>query len=168
MILGGLAALHEITGDRGYLEQGESIAGAALRELTSPPSASPPGILVEPDEATAAARGDQTQFKGIFVRYLYEFYQHSPRPAYREVHPGQRPLPVGQRQELQRPVRAALGRPFDQADASRQSSRWTPSTPPSPSPPARPDLTMARGRSACPAVVMVCSRTRCRAAASLR
>ena len=45
VILGGLAALSEITGDRGYLTQGEAIAAAALRGLlpaaSSPNPASP-------------------------------------------------------------------------------------------------------------------------------
>ena len=122
VILGGLAALHEITGDRGYLEQGGSIADAALSQLVSPPSASPPGILAEPDEATAAPRGDHTQFKGIFVRYLCDFYQQSPRPAYRAfILANARSLwdnarnPGGQ-------FGLRWGGPFDQADASRQSS----------------------------------------------
>jgi len=42
VILGGLAALFEITGDRAYLTQGESIASAALSQLTTQ------GILAEP------------------------------------------------------------------------------------------------------------------------
>ena len=36
VILGGLAALFEITGDRAYLQQGESIADAALSALLPP------------------------------------------------------------------------------------------------------------------------------------
>ena len=50
-----------------------------------------PGILVEPCEAPASAPatagtdcdGDQSQFKGIFVRYLYAFWLQSRQPAYR-------------------------------------------------------------------------------------
>lgn len=52
VILGELAGLHEISGDAGYIALGESIADAALRDLTSPPEASPPGILIEPGEAS--------------------------------------------------------------------------------------------------------------------
>jgi predicted alpha-1,6-mannanase (GH76 family) len=77
VILGGLAALSEITGDRGYLTQGEAIAAAALRRLA------PGGILAEPCESGAACDEDQAQFKGIFVRYLYDFWRHSRRPGYR-------------------------------------------------------------------------------------
>lgn len=51
VILGWLAALHEINGDAGYVALGESIGDAALRDLTNPPEASPPGILIEPGEA---------------------------------------------------------------------------------------------------------------------
>src|SRR5262249_6176187 len=59
VILGGLAAMYEITGDGAYLEQGDTIAGAALRELTSPP-----GILTEPHEQTTSRRDrDRPQFK---------------------------------------------------------------------------------------------------------
>ena len=50
VILGGLAALYEITGDRAYLERGESIADAALRELTSPASAA--GLASSPSPAS--------------------------------------------------------------------------------------------------------------------
>jgi hypothetical protein len=77
VILGGLAALSEITGDRGYLTQGEAIAAAALRGLA------PGGILAEPCESGAACDEDQAQFKGIFVRYLYDFWLCSRRPGYR-------------------------------------------------------------------------------------
>ena len=77
MILGGLAALSEITGDRGYLTQGEAIAAAALRGLA------PGGILAEPCESGAVCNEDQAQFKGIFVRYLYDFWRHSRQPGYR-------------------------------------------------------------------------------------
>ena len=59
------------------LRAGESIADAALRGITDEA-----GILTEPCEATGCD-GDQTQFKGIFVRYLHEFLRHSGRPAYR-------------------------------------------------------------------------------------
>ncbi len=77
VILGGLAALSEITGDRGYLTQGEQIAAATLRGLA------PGGILAEPCESGAACNEDQAQFKGIFVRYLYDFWRHDRQPAYR-------------------------------------------------------------------------------------
>ena len=77
VILRGLAALFEITGDRGYLTQGEAIAAAAIRGLA------PGGILAEPCESGAVCNEDQAQFKGIFVRYLYDFWRPSRQPGYR-------------------------------------------------------------------------------------
>src|SRR5207302_8830680 len=71
------AALSEITGDRDYLTQGEAIAAAAIRGLA------PGGILTEPCESGAVCDEDQAQFKGIFVRYLYDFWRHSRQPGYR-------------------------------------------------------------------------------------
>jgi len=69
VILGGLAAMYQITGDRAYLTQGEAIAQATLGTLTAA------GILAEPCEtAGKPCDEDQAQFKGIFVRYLYDFW----------------------------------------------------------------------------------------------
>jgi predicted alpha-1,6-mannanase (GH76 family) len=116
VILGGLAALHEITGDQAFLREGEVIADATLRTLTSPR-----GILAEPCEPSGCD-GDQTQFKGIFVRYLHEFLRHSGRPEYRafilanaESVAANAGNPAGQ-------FGLRWAGPFDRADASRQSS----------------------------------------------
>jgi len=116
VILGGLAALHEITGDQGLLRQGEVIADAALSTLTNPP-----GILAEPSEPSGCD-GDQTQFKGIFVRYLHQFWQHSGRPAYRA-------FILANADSVLENARNPAGQfglrwagPFDRADASRQTS----------------------------------------------
>ena len=59
------------------MTQGEAIAAAALRGLA------PGGILAEPCESGATCNEDQAQFKGIFVRHLYDFWRHSRRPGYR-------------------------------------------------------------------------------------
>jgi predicted alpha-1,6-mannanase (GH76 family) len=118
VILGGLGALFEITGDRGYLQHGESIANAALAQLI--PAG---GILAEPCETAAGGcNGDQTQFKGIFVRYLYDFWLHGRQPAYRTfILANADSLWAGNRN-----AHAEFGLrwtgPFDRADASRQSS----------------------------------------------
>lgn len=123
VILGGLAALYQITGDRAYLAQGESIADAALRELTSPPSATLPGILTEPgEEATAASDLDQAQFKGIFVRYLCDFYQQSPRAAYGAFILANARSIWDNSRNADNEFGLHWAGPFDQADASRQSS----------------------------------------------
>ena len=116
VILGGLAALFQITGDRAYLREGEIIADAALSALTDPA-----GILTEPCEPSGCD-GDQTQFKGIFVRYLHELCQHSDRPAYRA-------FILANAESVWDSARNAADQfglrwagPFDAADASRQSS----------------------------------------------
>ena len=64
VVIGGLAVLHEITGDGAYLEQAAAIAAAALRDLTVPP-----GILAEPGEertgpATATGRSSRASSCG--------------------------------------------------------------------------------------------------------
>ena len=43
----------------------------------------PGGILAEPCESGAVCNEDQAQFKGIFVRYLYDFWRPSRQPGYR-------------------------------------------------------------------------------------
>jgi predicted alpha-1,6-mannanase (GH76 family) len=118
VILGGLGALSEITGDSGYLRHGESIADAALSQLIAPS-----GILAEPCEAAAGGcNGDQTQFKGIFVRYLCDFWRRGRQPAYRTFILAN----AGALWENDRNAADQFGLrwtgPFDQADASRQSS----------------------------------------------
>jgi predicted alpha-1,6-mannanase (GH76 family) len=123
VILGGLAALFEITGDRGYLTQGESIAGAAIARLTTLGPAGSPGILAEPCEAAAAGCDeDQAQFKGIFARYLYDFWLQSRQPAYRAF------ILANARSIWDHDKNAAdqfglrWAGPFDRADPARQSS----------------------------------------------
>jgi predicted alpha-1,6-mannanase (GH76 family) len=123
VILGGLAALYQITGDAAYLEQGESIAAAALSSLTTPPSAKPPGILTEPCEATTAGcDGDQAQFKGIFVRFLYDFYLQSPQPAYHTFVLANADSVWANNKNASHQFGLRWTGPFDKADAARQSS----------------------------------------------
>jgi predicted alpha-1,6-mannanase (GH76 family) len=133
VILGGLAALAEITGDRAYLQQGEAIANATLSTLVTPASAQPPGILVEPSEQASAVAGgpgqsntacdgDQSQFKGIFVRYLYDFWLVSRQPAYRTfVLANARSIWDNNKNPDDQFGLRWTG-PFDRPDASRQSS----------------------------------------------
>jgi predicted alpha-1,6-mannanase (GH76 family) len=135
VILGGLGALFEITGDRAYLEQGEHIADVALSRLTTPRAASPPaspaasspgspaGILVEPCEAAAAGcDGDQAQFKGIFVRYLYDFWLRSRQPRYKAFILGNAQSLWDNSKNADNEFGLRWTGPFDKADAARQSS----------------------------------------------
>ena len=123
VILGGLAAMYEITSDRAYLEQGEFIADAVLSELTTPPSASPQGILTEPCEASAGGcNGDHVQFKGIFVRYFHDFYLHSRRPAYSAFILANARSIWENDKNADNEFGLRWTGPFDHADAGRQSS----------------------------------------------
>jgi predicted alpha-1,6-mannanase (GH76 family) len=122
VILGGLAALYEITGDRAYLARGESIAGAALSQLTAPLSARVPGILADPCESAAGCDGDQVQFKGIFVRNLYDFWRQSRQPAYRAFILGNARSLWDNNRNARDEFGLHWSGPFDRADAARQSS----------------------------------------------
>jgi predicted alpha-1,6-mannanase (GH76 family) len=115
-VLGGLAALYDITGDRAYLTHGEFIADATLSGLTSPL-----GILTEPCESSRCD-GDQTQFKGIFVRYLHEFCLRSDRPAYRAFILANADSIWDNARNAADQFGLRWGGPFDKADASRQTS----------------------------------------------
>ena len=123
VILGGLASLYEITGDVAYLRQGEAIADATVRLLTTPASASTPGILVEPQELTTSRRdGDRPQFKGIFMRHLGDFSRQSRRSSYREfIRHNARSIWANDRNRKNQFGLHWSG-PFDRADASRQSA----------------------------------------------
>jgi predicted alpha-1,6-mannanase (GH76 family) len=116
VILGGLTALHEITGDQGYLRQAEHIADAALRALTGPR-----GILAEPCEPSGCD-GDQTQFKGIFVRYLHELCVRAGNPAYRAFLLANADSAWDNARNPAGQFGVRWAGPFDTADASRQAS----------------------------------------------
>jgi predicted alpha-1,6-mannanase (GH76 family) len=116
VILGGLSALHEISGDGGYLRQAQVIADAALGSLTSPA-----GILEEPSEPSGCD-GDQTQFKGIFVRYLHQLLRSENRPAYRAFLLANADSAWSRSRNPAGQFGVRWGGPFDKADASRQSS----------------------------------------------
>jgi predicted alpha-1,6-mannanase (GH76 family) len=118
VILGGLAALHELTGDEAYLRQGEAIADAALRSLVDKS-----GILAEPDEAKFAGRADDsTQFKGIFVRYLHDIARRGGKPEYRAFLLANADSVLARDRNTAGQFGLHWAGPFDRADASRQTS----------------------------------------------
>jgi predicted alpha-1,6-mannanase (GH76 family) len=122
VVLGGLMALHEITGDRAYLKRAEAIADATLRYLTSQAEASA-GVLVEPcEQAGAGCDGDQTQFKGIFTRNLCDLYRYSGRAAYRAFILNNAQSIWDNNRNADNQFGLRWTGPFDTADASRQSS----------------------------------------------
>jgi predicted alpha-1,6-mannanase (GH76 family) len=118
VVLGGLAALFDTTGDRDYLSHGEFIADATLTRLTDVN-----GILVEPCEAaTAGCNSDQSQFKGIFARHLHELYLRSGKREYRDFLLANAHSVWDNARDSADQLGLRWAGPFDQADASRQSS----------------------------------------------
>ncbi len=118
VVIGGLAVLHEITGDDAYLGSAEAIASAALRDLTVPP-----GVLAEPgEEHTGRRDGDRPQFKGIFMRHLYELYLRRPCPEYRDFILANAASLWRNARNRRNQVGLAWGGPFDRADAVRQGA----------------------------------------------
>lgn len=75
VILDGLAELSRAVGDSSLLGTAETIANAAISNLTVN------GILTEPN-AGSACGGDGRAFKGIFVRNLYEMARTAGITAY--------------------------------------------------------------------------------------
>ena len=123
VILGGLAALYQISGDGAYLVQGQAIADATLATLVSPRTAPHPGILVEPCELTSAGcSGDATQFKGIFMRYLADFWQVTKQSSYQAFIINNATSLWENSRNASNQIGVQWGGPFDKADASRQSS----------------------------------------------
>jgi predicted alpha-1,6-mannanase (GH76 family) len=123
VVLGGLSALYEITGEREYLAQGEAIADAAIGQLITPDGPAAAGILIEPDElGTDPKDKDRPQFKGVFMRNLYDLNRHSARPAYTAfIQANARSIWDRNRNDRNQFGLHWAG-PFDQADACRQSS----------------------------------------------
>jgi predicted alpha-1,6-mannanase (GH76 family) len=123
VILGGLAALFEITGDPAYLKQGEFIAAAVLSRLVTPAGAHQPGILVEPCERVpGGCDANQVQFKGIFVRNLHEFWRQGRQPAYRAFILANARSVWDRNRNADHQFGLRWTGPFDRADAARQSS----------------------------------------------
>jgi predicted alpha-1,6-mannanase (GH76 family) len=121
VILGGLGALSEITGDRAYLEQGEIIANVAMRTLVTAPSGQ--AILTEPCEAAAGGcDGDQAQFKGIFMRNLLDLWQRTSQPGYQAFILANASSIWANNKNAANEFGMRWTGPFDQADAARQSS----------------------------------------------
>ena len=125
VIIGGLTALHDITGDGAYLGQAEAIAAAALRDLTVPP-----GILAEPGERPGASRAGRSVGAGWSGKPWSVCFPERPaaiqghlhqepvralpaQPAHRipRLHPHQRDLAMAQRQEPAGPGGAGVGWP---------------------------------------------------------
>ncbi|MGH3257199.1 MAG: glycoside hydrolase family 76 protein [Streptosporangiaceae bacterium] len=126
VILGGLGALSEITGDRTCLEQAEIIANVALRTLITTPTTGPQSgqaILTEPCEtAPGGCNSDQAQFKGIFMRNLLDLWQRTSQPNYQAFILANASSIWDNNKNAANEFGMRWTGPFDQADAARQSS----------------------------------------------
>jgi len=83
----------------------------------------PPGILTEPGERQTARRDrDRPQFKGVFVRHLFELYRHRPRAEYRDFILANATSLWQNSRNHRNQLGLSWTGPFDRADAARQSS----------------------------------------------
>jgi predicted alpha-1,6-mannanase (GH76 family) len=127
VILGGLGAMFEITGDRAYLNTGQAIANATLTNLITAAAAGTPGILTESCEAAfGGCSGDQVQFKGVFMRNLHDLWLRTNQPTYREFILSNAASIWNKSKNASNQFGARWTGPFDQADAGRQSSALDP------------------------------------------
>jgi predicted alpha-1,6-mannanase (GH76 family) len=70
----------------------------------------------------ARRRGDGSQFKGIFARYLCDFYGRTGRPAYRDFIIRNARSVWDNSRNARNQFGVCWAGPFDVGDASRQSS----------------------------------------------
>jgi hypothetical protein len=83
----------------------------------------PPGILTEPGERqTRRGDRDRPQFKGIFVRHLYELHQYRPRPAYRDFILANATSLWQHSRNPRDQIGLSWTGPFDRPDTPRQTS----------------------------------------------
>lgn len=115
VVLGGLVALHQATGDATLLAQAKTIADAALRDLTGGD-----GILREPTQGDLG--DDGPQFKGIFVRNLAVLYGVTEDPAYRDFILTNANALWSRSRSAAGAIGAHWEGPFDRADAARQTA----------------------------------------------
>ncbi len=115
VILGALVALHEASQDQSLLDRAQAIANAALATLTDAN-----GILREPNEPNLGVDGPQ--FKGIFMRNVYELYNATGEQAYRDAIVTNANAIWSFNRNDANALGGVWAGPFDSADASRQSS----------------------------------------------
>lgn len=115
VILGGLVALHESTGDESLLSMARAIADAAIMHL-----ANDDRVLVEPYEPDLG--NDGPQFKGIFARNLAVLYETTREPRYRDFLVANADSIWERSRNPSNFFGVRWTGPFDTSDAARQSS----------------------------------------------
>ncbi len=115
VVLGGLTALYRADRDSSLLHEANTIAEAALSNLTDPQ-----GILHDSCEPKCGA--DATQFKGIFVRNLRALNEASPQARYSSFVLTNAASIWSQTHPPEYHLGEVWTAPFGTADASTQSS----------------------------------------------
>ena len=111
-----MCELYRIKKDKEALQMAENIAQAAMVKMTTPQ-----GILKEKNEPDMGADGPQ--FKGIFMRHLATLYQISPKEEYKSfILNNAESIWAKGRNPNSSQFGGVWAGPFDQTDASRQSS----------------------------------------------
>ncbi|MWV45354.1 carbohydrate-binding protein [Paenibacillus sp. HJL G12] len=119
VILGGLVALHEATNDPAVLIEAQKIADAVIGSS----SLNVKGVLTEPCESFAqGCDGDQTQFKGIFMKNLKVLYDQVGKPAYQEFMLSSARSVWANSQNQTGQFGVKWSGPFDRSNASIQAS----------------------------------------------
>jgi len=119
VVLAGLTELYKITGNTAYLTQAESIANAVIANMVDGN-----GTLVEP--CGTGCNGDQVQFKGIFMQYLFVLYDETHIPAYYDFLAKNAQAIWNDDRNGSNQLGNLWDGPFDSADASRQTSAMCP------------------------------------------
>lgn len=117
VILGGLAAMADITHQKSYLARARAIADAAIKTLVSSEA-----LLTEPCEKKDGCGGDGSLFKGIFLRNLSLLYKKTNRKEYLNFITSNADSIWKQDRSETNEFGLKWAGPFDKADASRQSS----------------------------------------------
>ena len=118
VVLGGLTELYKATGDTNYLVAAETIANAAIANLTSAG-----GVLEEPCNCSGP---DVPEFKGIFARNLACLYDEDHQPAYFNFLSANAQSVWFNDRNSSNQLGMLWTGPFDSADAARQSSAIMP------------------------------------------
>jgi len=118
VVLGGLTELYKTTGDTNYLVAAETIANAAIANLTSAG-----GVLEEPCNCSGP---DVPVFKGIFARNLACLYDEDHQPAYFNFLSANAQSVWFNDRNSSNQLGMLWTGPFDSADASRQNSAIMP------------------------------------------
>jgi predicted alpha-1,6-mannanase (GH76 family) len=118
VVLGGLTELFKTTGDTNYLVAAETIANAAIANLTSAG-----GVLEEPCNCSGP---DVPEFKGIFARNLACLYDEDHQPAYFNFLSANAQSVWFNDRNSSNQLGMLWTGPFDSADAARQNSAIMP------------------------------------------